>query len=178
MPGMIELSTVEWQGARDAKPGDAVVGVHSDVAAHHRIHLERRDRRRRALEIDLVENPRRQRVRIHSQSDRERRLRIHALFNHSLSRSVFVQSCSSPKVSARKIFWPSAMSITGPATLAAVMFTIVVTERRCTCAKSRCCLPSYRSVAIRNGLCVVARLEDEEANLATARAGRSAARDR
>ena len=53
-----------------------VIRVHGGLDAHNGIHLEQRDRRRRALEVDLFD--------------------------------VSVQSCSSPKVSKRKIFWPSA----------------------------------------------------------------------
>jgi hypothetical protein len=49
--------------------------------AHDRVHLEQRDRRRRALEIDLVEDSLRQRVRVHLQADLQRSRRVHALLD-------------------------------------------------------------------------------------------------
>ena len=67
--------------AGDAKPHDVIVRVHGGLDAHDGIHLEQRDRRRRALEIDLVEDSRRKNVRVHLEPDLECRRRVHVLLN-------------------------------------------------------------------------------------------------
>ena len=59
-----------------------IVGVNGCLEADDRIHLQQRDGRRRALEIDLVEEPGRQDVRVDFQPDLERGRRIHALLDH------------------------------------------------------------------------------------------------
>jgi hypothetical protein len=58
-----------------------IVGVNRRLEADDRIHLQQRDRRRRALEIDLLEEPGRQDVRVHLQPDLQRGCRIHALLD-------------------------------------------------------------------------------------------------
>ena len=67
--------------ARDAEPRDVIVGVHGGLKADDRVHLEQRDRRRRALEIDLLENAGRQHVGVDLEPDFERRRRIDALLD-------------------------------------------------------------------------------------------------
>ena len=67
--------------AGDAKPRDVIVRVHGGLEAHDGIHLEQRDRRRRALEIDLLEDARRQHVRVHFEPDLERGRRIDVLLD-------------------------------------------------------------------------------------------------
>ena len=67
--------------AGDAEPRDVIVGIHRRLQTHDRIHLEQRDRRRRTLEIDLLEDAGRQHVRVHFEPDLQRRRRIHALLN-------------------------------------------------------------------------------------------------
>ena len=64
------------------KPGDVIVGIHRGLQAHDGIHLEQRDRRGRTLEIDLLEDAGRQRVRVHFEPDLERGRRIHVLLNN------------------------------------------------------------------------------------------------
>ncbi len=82
MPGMTELSTVEWQSAQ-VTPSRVMWLFESTVAwmAHDRVHLEQRDRRRRALEIDLFEDPGGQHVGVHLEPDLERGRRVHALLD-------------------------------------------------------------------------------------------------
>ena len=67
--------------AGDAEPGDVVVGIHRRLQADDRIHLEQRDRRGRTLEIDLLEDPGGQHVRVHLEPDLEGRRRIHVLLD-------------------------------------------------------------------------------------------------
>ena len=67
--------------AGDAKPRDVIVRVHGGLDAHDGIHLEQRDRRRRALEIDLFEDPGGQHVRVDFEPDLERGRRVHALLD-------------------------------------------------------------------------------------------------
>ena len=68
--------------ARDAKPRDVIVGVHRGLNAHNCIHLQERDRRCRALEIDLLKNSRRQHVGVHLEPDFQRRRRVDVLLDH------------------------------------------------------------------------------------------------
>ena len=67
--------------AGDAEPRDVIVRVHGGLEADDGVHLEQRHRRRRALEIDLLEDPGGQRVRVHLEPDLERRRRVHALLD-------------------------------------------------------------------------------------------------
>ena len=60
---------------------DAIVRVHGRLEAHDGIHLEQRDRRRRALEIDLLEHAWRQHVRVHFEPDLQRGRRIDAFLD-------------------------------------------------------------------------------------------------
>jgi hypothetical protein len=69
------------EGAGDAEAHDVIVRIHRGLQTHDGVHLEQRDRRRRALEIDLREDPRRQHVRVHLEPDLERRRRVHALLD-------------------------------------------------------------------------------------------------
>lgn len=55
----------------DAQPRDVIVRVHGRLDADDGIQLEQRHRRRRTLEIDPVENSRRQRIRVHLEADLE-----------------------------------------------------------------------------------------------------------
>ena len=59
-----------------------VVRVHGRLNADDRVHLEQRDRRCRTLEVDLVENPWRQRRRVHFEADLECRNRVDVLFDN------------------------------------------------------------------------------------------------
>ena len=67
--------------AGDAESRDVVVGVHGGLEAHDGVHLEQRHRRRRALEIDLVEDAGGQRLGVDLEPDLERRRRIDALLD-------------------------------------------------------------------------------------------------
>ena len=67
--------------AGDAEPRDVVVRIDGGLQADDRVHLEQRDRRGRALEIDLLEDAGGQRVGVHFQPDLERRRRIDALLD-------------------------------------------------------------------------------------------------
>jgi hypothetical protein len=62
--------------ARHPDACQVIVGVNGCLEADDRIHLQQRDGRRRALEIDLVEEPGRQDVRVHFQPDLQRGRRI------------------------------------------------------------------------------------------------------
>ena len=67
--------------AGDAKLRDVIVRIHRGLKADDGIQLEQRDRRRRALEIGLVEGPGGQRVRVHFEPDLERGRRVHVLLD-------------------------------------------------------------------------------------------------
>ena len=64
------------------KPRDVVVRVDHGLEAHDRVHFQQRHRRRGALEVDLFEDARRQRVGIDLESDFERGRRVNALLNN------------------------------------------------------------------------------------------------
>jgi hypothetical protein len=70
------------EGAGHTELCDVVVGVHCGLNADNCIQLEQRDRRRRALEIDFLEDPWRQHRRVHFESDLERGERVDALFDN------------------------------------------------------------------------------------------------
>jgi hypothetical protein len=80
MPAITELSTVEWQRAH-VTPSRVIVRVHGRLNTDDRVHLEQRDGRRRALEIDLVQDPGRQRVGVHFEAHLERGHWVDVLFD-------------------------------------------------------------------------------------------------
>src|SRR5688572_31227732 len=91
--------------ARDAEPRDVIAGIHRGLQTHDSIHLEQRDRRRRTLEIDLLEDTGRQYVRVHLEPDLQRSRRIHALLDNLVPAELvgpelFVTECLEAKNAA------------------------------------------------------------------------------
>jgi hypothetical protein len=69
------------QRAGNAELRDVIVRIHGGLEADDGVHLEQSDRRGRALEIDRLQNPRRQHVGVHLQPDLQGRCRVDALFD-------------------------------------------------------------------------------------------------
>jgi hypothetical protein len=65
------------QRAGDAKPRDAIVGVHRGLESDDGVHRQHGDRGRRTPEIDCLEDAGWERVRVHLEPHLQRRGRVH-----------------------------------------------------------------------------------------------------